>query len=60
MTAMVLFHWLWRRSGDQADQPLPYCERQELPMALPTLSAAKPFPDGEKADTAEVDPFVQM
>jgi hypothetical protein len=29
-------------------------------MAPPTLSAVKPIPDGEKLETADVDPFVQM
>jgi hypothetical protein len=33
---------------------------QDAVTPPPALSAAKPFPEGEKGETADVEPFVQM
>jgi len=63
MMEMVFTNWLFRRSGCQAVQVLLtvlYCALQDAETAPRALSAVKPFPDGEKSETADVPPLVQM
>jgi hypothetical protein len=63
MMAMVLTACPLRRSGCHAVHAVLgvlYCSAQAAATAPPELSTPKPSPDGEKLETAEVLPFVQM
>ena len=60
MMAIVFTNWPGPRSGCHADQLEPYELTQDVETAPSALSTAKPLPPGEKLETADVDPFVQM
>jgi hypothetical protein len=59
MMAMLFAHWFLRRSGCHKDHPLPYCWKHDFETLL-TPSIARPYADGEKLETPDVVPFVQM